>query len=59
MGKSLVEQFIENTSGGRDAGRALLREFIFRENTGRWPTHLKRNWREWTVDGVVRTWEKK
>jgi hypothetical protein len=55
--KTLVERFISGTSGGRDAGIALLREFIFRTNTGVYPDHLgQRPWRTWKVKGKKVTW---
>lgn len=54
---SLIEQFINHTSGGREAGRVLLREYIFYMNTKKWPDHLgHRRWRVYDSDGEKTTW---
>jgi len=44
---SLIDKFLRLTEGTAVERRVKLREFIFRQNTGRWPCHLKnRIWRE-------------
>lgn len=53
----LINGFIQRTNGDRNAGIALLREFIFFTNTGRWPDHLlHRRWREFKGKGGVSVW---
>jgi len=54
---TVIEEFIERTSGGRDAAIALLRETIFYINTGKWPDHLgERKWRVYDKEGEKATW---
>ncbi|GFO69882.1 hypothetical protein GMLC_34610 [Geomonas limicola] len=53
----IFDTFHNNTNGGRNAGIALLREMLFYQNTGKWPSHLKgRKWRQF--DGG-KEWQKR
>lgn len=52
---SLIDEFMKRTGGDPVEKRVKLREFIFRQNTGRWPSHLgDRRWFEGTLP--CRTW---
>lgn len=47
--KDMVAAFLSRTEGTPVERRVKLREFIFRQNTGMWPTHLcGRRWFEGT-----------
>ena len=57
LNPNLIESFISKTAGGRSAGIALLREYIFYTNTGIWPDHLiNRSWRIFSEENDNLTW---
>jgi len=52
---NLRYKFLNKTEGSTVERRVKLREFIFRQNTGVWPSHLiGRSWFEGT--SPVQTW---
>lgn len=57
MSNSVIDSFIQRTNGNRASAIALLRETIFYNNTGRWPTHLFRTWRQFDSDGKTCVWQ--
>jgi len=49
------DKFLSLTKGSTVERRVKLREFIFRQNTGKWPFHLTgRRWFEGTISD--QTW---